>query len=87
MLIKPVDPDVEPGFLARLAHGGRLHLLAAIDVAAGEHPLAVAGLDRAPDEHDVIALVADDGADRDLRIEVEDEPAAHADQARRFGRP
>ena len=49
---EPLEPDVEAGLLARLADGRALHLLAAIDVAAGEHPLAVAGIDGAPHQHD-----------------------------------
>ena len=62
------------------------HLFAPIDVAAGKHPPAVARLDGAAHEHDVVALVADDRADGDLRIEIEHEAAARADEARRLAR-
>ena len=64
-----------PDLFACLADGGGQHLFATIDEAAGEHPLPIARLDRAADEDDVIVGVADDRADRDLRILIEDEPA------------
>src|SRR5204862_883576 len=59
---------------------------AAIDVAAGKHPFAVAGLDGATDEHDAARLAADDRADRDLGIDVEDEAARAADEPLGLGR-
>src|SRR5881397_3372769 len=40
-----VDPDLEPALLARFANGRQPHFLPAVDVAAREHPLAVAGFD------------------------------------------
>ena len=82
-----VEPDVEPALLARLADGGAEHFLAAIDVAAGEHPLAVARLDRPPHEHDPAVAGPDDRADRDLRVQVQDEAARGADQPLGLGRP
>ena len=50
-----VEPHVEAAFFARFADGGGGQRLAAVDVAAGEDPLAVAGLDRAPHEHELTA--------------------------------
>src|SRR5262245_46419051 len=80
-----VEPDVEAAFLARLADRGIGERLAAIDVAAGKHPLAVPWLDRAADEHDAVIRGFDDRADGDLRIEVDNEPAARADGSLWFG--
>ena len=81
-----IEADVEARFFARLADGGRRHQFAAIDESARKHPLPIAGLDRPPDEHDLIVAVADDRADGDLRILIEDEPASRADQPVRFRR-
>ena len=47
-----VEPDVDAGLLARFAHRRQAHVLAAVDVAAGEDPQPEAGLDGAPDQHD-----------------------------------
>ena len=47
-----VEPDVEAAFFARFADGRGGQRFAAIDVAARKHPLAVARLDGAPDEHE-----------------------------------
>ena len=66
-----------------MAAGGER--LAAVDIAAGKHPLAVARLDRAPHEHEPTARRLDDRPDRDLRVDVEDEAAARADGALRLG--
>ena len=44
------EPDVEPRFLARFADRRGLHLFAAVDVAAGEDPFPVTGVDRASNE-------------------------------------
>src|SRR5262249_36007218 len=82
---EPVEPHVEAAFLARFAHGRGGERLAAVDVAAGKHPLAVARLDRAPHEDERAARV-DDRADGDLRIDVEDEPAARARRPLRLAR-
>ena len=76
-----VEPHVEAAFFARLADRGGDERLAAIDVAAGKHPLAVAGLDGAPHQHEPAIVALDDRADGDLRIEVEDEAAPRADEA------
>jgi peptide deformylase len=82
-----VDADVEPAFLARLAHGRGEQRLTAIDVPAGEDPFPVARFDRAPDEHEAFRRRrgdANDGADGNLRIEVEDEAALRADEPLRL---
>ena len=64
---EPVDADLEPGLLARLANRGARDLLAAIDVAAGEHPQSVSRLDRPAHQHELLVRGADDRADGDLR--------------------
>ena len=58
MLTQTVEPHIEARFFARFAHSRRPDFLAAIDVAAGKHPFAVAGLDGAADEHHPVLLVA-----------------------------
>ncbi len=52
-----VDADVEAGLLARLTDRGARDLLAAIDVAAREHPQAVPRLDGAAHEHELLVAV------------------------------
>jgi hypothetical protein len=52
--------------------------LSPIDIAARKHPLAIAGFNRTFDEDDSPATGADDGADGNLRIDVEDESAPDA---------
>src|SRR4029078_656642 len=42
-----VEAHIEAALLARFADGGGGKRLAAVDIAAGKHPLAVARLDRA----------------------------------------
>ena len=76
MLTRPSSRTSRPHSSRASRIAAAVQRLAAIDVAAGEHPLAVAGLDRA------LARARcdrtrrlDDRADGDLRIEVEDEPA------------
>src|SRR5690606_15149727 len=82
-----VDADLEPRLLARLPYGGVGHDLAAIDVAAREHPAAVARFDGPADQDDVPPVVADDRPDRHLRVEIEDEAAGAADEAVGLARP
>src|SRR4029453_7169009 len=72
--------DVGARLFACLADGGGRHQFAAIDESSWKHPFAVAGLDGATDQDDLVIAVADDGANRDLRILIEDESAARADQ-------
>ena len=81
-----VEAHVEATLLARLADRRHRKRLAAVDVAAGEHPQSVARFDRPPDEHQPVARASDDRADGDLRIDVEDEAAARADRPFRIGR-
>ena len=81
-----VDADVEPASSRASRTAAASTCFASIDEAAGKHPPPVPRLDGAADQHDVIVAVADDRADRDLRILVEDEPAAPADEPVRFGR-
>src|SRR5262249_38416919 len=81
-----IETDVEPALFARLANGCCGERLAAIDVSAGEDPLAVAGLDRAPHQHEAAASGLDDRADGDLRVDVEDEAARGAHRTLGLGR-
>src|SRR5262249_5902140 len=73
-----VEAHLEAALFTRLANCRGRQRLAAVDVAAGKHPLAVARLDRAANENELPAARVDDRADGDLRIDVEHETAARA---------
>jgi peptide deformylase len=71
--------DLEAALFAGFANGGSAQFLAAVDIAAGKYPESVPGLDGSTHEDDAPARRLDDGADRELRVEIEHEaaPAAH----------
>ena len=71
---------IEPALLARFPDGCRSQWFAAVHVATGEHPLAIARLDGPPHQHDAARSRADDRPDRDFGIDVEDEAAGRADE-------
>jgi len=77
---EPIEPDVQPAFLARFPNRGHGQRFAAIDVATWEDPFAVARLDRSPYENQPVGAGANDGADGNLRIEIKDEAAGDAHQ-------
>src|SRR6185312_16399110 len=81
-----VEPHVEAALFARFANRRGGERLAAVDVAAGKYPLAIARLDRAAHQHEPAAARFDDRADGDFRIDVEDEAAARAHRTLGFGR-
>src|SRR5678816_1777719 len=81
-----IQPDLQTSFFAGLANRSGCDFFAAIDETSRKDPLPVARLDCPTNEHKVVALVADDGSDRDLGIEIKDEAAAHADEAFRLVR-
>jgi len=81
-----VDAHCKAALLARFALRGGEDLFAAIDVAAGEYPFAVARFDRATHQQNAPLRVADDRADRNLRIQVEHVPTRRTDQAIRIAR-
>jgi peptide deformylase len=74
-----IEADVEAAFFSRFADGRRGQRFAAIDIAARKHPFAISRLDRPPYEGEPAGCGRDDGADRDLRIQIEDEPTLRAD--------
>src|SRR5258708_5416621 len=69
-----VEADLESRFFPRFADGRLRQLFASVDKPSGEHPEPVSRLDRAAHEHEPRIRRGDDRADRDFRIEVEDEP-------------
>ena len=71
---------------SRLASRRLRYFFTTIDVAARKHPQSVSRFDRPADEHDLSAGGADDRADGNLGIEIDDLPARHADRPFRFGR-
>ena len=81
---EPVEPDVQAGFLARLADRGDGRQFPAVHVAAGKDPLAVARLDRPADQREPAAPVRDHGSRRHLRVQVDDVSATGADRPLRF---
>ena len=79
-----IEANVETAFFARFADGRVDERLTAIDVATRKDPFAVTRFDAAAQEDEPILDRADDGADRDLRIQVEDEPTCSADETLGF---
>src|SRR5437870_3689776 len=70
---EPFEPYVEAALFVRLPDRSGCERLAAVDVSAGKHPLAVSRLDGAAHQNDPVARELDDGSDSNLRIEIEDE--------------
>src|SRR4030095_12282091 len=74
-----IETDLQAPSSPRLPNGSGGERFAAIDVAAGKHPFAVARLDRAPHQYQPAVFRFDDRADRDFRIDIEHESARRAD--------
>src|SRR6185295_115827 len=75
------EPDIEARFFFGLANGGVGDAFAAVDIAAGEDPLAKRRLDAAPQKNHT----AVDGTYRpcyDFRIEIKNKRAVAADKTR-----
>ena len=75
-----------PHSFASFADGGHLQVLAAVDIAAGEHPFSVPGIDRPAHEDQLPVVDRDDRSDRNLGVEIEDEAAIRADESLWFVR-
>jgi len=52
---QPVEPHFQTAFLASLAQRRDRQRFAPIDIAAGEDPFPIAGLNRSADHHDAVA--------------------------------
>ncbi len=78
---QPIETNVEAAFFTGFTYRRRGERFAAVDVAAGEDPFAVSGLDGAPHEDDLSLMRSDNRTDGDFRIEVEDKRALAAHEA------
>jgi len=80
------EADLEAAFLAGLANSGRFERLAPIDVPTGKHPPAVARLDSPAHKDESVIGSSDDGADGNLGVQIEHEPAPRAHRPLGLGR-
>ena len=81
---QPVEAHLKSTFFSGFPDGGGHQRLAAIDVASGEHPFAIARLNGSSHQNDATRRDANDGAHGNLRIEIEDEATSGADESVRF---